>query len=64
MEIATWNSPNKFELRPPKLDASSRDISIILGYSVFALVMLIAIYLAGSGSGTAPADFADMTVFP
>ena len=39
-------------------------MSIILGYSVLAVVMLIAIYLAGGEPGTAPGDFAGMTVFP
>jgi hypothetical protein len=47
-----------------KADAPSRDMSIILGYSVLALVMLIAIYLAGGEPGTAPGDFTAMTVFP
>ncbi|HWZ39354.1 MAG TPA: hypothetical protein VNY08_13735 [Bradyrhizobium sp.] len=47
-----------------KADAPSRDMSIILGYSVLAVVMLIAIYLAGGEPGTAPGDFAGMTVFP
>jgi hypothetical protein len=47
-----------------KADAPSRDLSIILGYSVLAVVMLIAIYLAGGEPGTASGDFANMTVFP
>jgi hypothetical protein len=47
-----------------KVDSPSRDFSIILGYSVLALVMLIAIYLAAGAPGTAPGDFAGMTVFP
>jgi hypothetical protein len=47
-----------------KADVRSRDISIILGYSVFALVMLLAIYFAAGGPGAAEADFANMVVFP
>jgi hypothetical protein len=47
-----------------KADAPSRDMSIILGYSIFALVILLAIYLAAGGPGTAEADFANMVVFP
>jgi hypothetical protein len=47
-----------------KVDAPSRDMSIILGYAVLALVMLTAICLAGGEPGTAPGDFATMTVFP
>ena len=47
-----------------KIDVPGRDMTIILGYSVFALVMLLAIYLAASGPGTEPADFANMVAFP
>jgi hypothetical protein len=47
-----------------KADVRGRDISIILGYSIFALVMLLAIYFAAGGPGTAEADFANMVVFP
>jgi hypothetical protein len=47
-----------------KVDVPSRDMTIILGYSIFALVMLIAIYLAASGPGTEAADFANMVAFP
>jgi uncharacterized membrane protein len=42
----------------------SHDTAILLGYSIFAIVLLIAIYLASMSSGTAPGDFASMTVFP
>jgi hypothetical protein len=47
-----------------KADAPSRDMSIMLGYSVLALVLLIAIYFAGGEPGTASGDFATLTVFP
>ena len=47
-----------------KVDVPGRDMTIILGYSVFALVMLLAIYLAASGPGTEAADFANMVAFP
>jgi hypothetical protein len=47
-----------------KADAPSRDMSIILGYAAFAIVMLLAIYLAGGEPGTASGDFAAMTAFP
>ncbi len=59
MELA-----QKVRIASTKADGPSRDMSIILGYSVLALVMLIAIYLAGGEPGTAPGDFATMTVFP
>jgi hypothetical protein len=47
-----------------KADVPSRDMTIILGYAVLSLVMLIAIYFSAGGPGTAPGDFAAMTVFP
>ena len=39
-------------------------MSIIIGYAVFALVLLVALYLAGGEPGTSAADLANMTVFP
>jgi hypothetical protein len=47
-----------------KVDVRSRDMTIILGYSIAALVMLLAIYLAASGPGTEAADFANRVAFP
>lgn len=47
-----------------RVDVPSRDMTSILGYSFFALVMLLAIYLAASGPGTEAADFANMVAFP
>jgi hypothetical protein len=44
--------------------ARSRDTAILFGYLIFAIVLLIAIYLGSMSSGTAPGDFASMTVFP
>jgi hypothetical protein len=52
------------QIASAKVDVRSRDVTIILGYSIFALVMLLAIYLAASGPGTAAADFANMVAFP
>ena len=45
-------------------EVRSRDMTILLGYAAFAIVLLIAIYLGSMSSGTAPGDFATMTVFP
>jgi hypothetical protein len=45
-------------------DVRSHDRSIILGYAAFALVLMVAIYLAGGEPGTSAADLANMTVFP
>jgi hypothetical protein len=45
-------------------ELKSYDNTILIGYATFAIVMLIAIYLASLSSGIAPGDFASMTVFP
>lgn len=39
------------------------DVSIVLGYLAFAL-LLVAIYLASGQPGTEPGDFSKMTLFP
>jgi hypothetical protein len=44
-------------------EVKSYDMSIVLGYAAFAVVLLIAIYL-GAISGGMPGDFAAMTVYP
>ncbi len=45
-------------------EVGSHDLAIVLGYVAFAVVLMIAIYLGSLSSGTAPGDFATMTVFP
>jgi hypothetical protein len=45
-------------------NANDRDAIILISYAAFAVVLLIAIYLASMSSGTAPGEFASMTVFP
>lgn len=45
-------------------DVRSYDAAILLGYAVFAILLLIAMYLDSMSSGTATAAFASMTVFP
>jgi hypothetical protein len=42
----------------------NHEITIILGYSIFAALMLMAIVLASGGPGVSPEDLASMTVFP
>jgi len=42
----------------------NHDMAIVLGYSIFAIVMVIAICLASGGPGTDVADFATMSAFP
>ncbi len=51
-------------LTATKSDERNHDTAILLGYSIFAIVMVIAIYLASGGSGTDIADFANMSAFP
>jgi hypothetical protein len=59
MELA-----QQVRLASTKSDVRSRDLSIIIGYAAFALIVLVAIYLADGEPGTSAADLANMTVFP
>jgi len=67
----------RFQTAPTRLETSrletsglatrglaNRDVAILIGYAAFAIVLLIAIYLAAMSCGTAPGDLATMTVFP
>ena len=45
-------------------EVNNQDAMILLGYSIFAIVLLIAIYFGSMSSGTVPGDFASMIVFP
>jgi hypothetical protein len=47
-----------------KPEARGRDTTILLGYSILAIVFLIAMYFASMSPGTAPGDFGMMSVFP
>jgi len=47
-----------------KPEVRSRDTAILVGYSILAIVFLIAMVFASMSSGTAPVDFAAMTAFP
>jgi hypothetical protein len=47
-----------------KTEVRSREMSIILGYSILAVLMLMAMVLAFGGPGVLPEDLASMTVFP
>jgi hypothetical protein len=51
------------QLASTESNVRSRDVSIILGYVAFAIVMMIVIGLDASQAGTSP-DFANITVFP
>jgi hypothetical protein len=52
----------RFQTEPGRL--ANSDVPILIGYAAFAMVLLVVIYFASMSSGTAPADFAVMTVFP
>lgn len=59
MEIA-----QKTRLETARRKISDLDVTILLGYSISAIMLLIGIYLGSMSAGTAPGDFATMTVFP
>lgn len=40
------------------------DMSILLGYSIFAIVFLVVVYFDSISPGAAAGDFALTTVFP
>jgi hypothetical protein len=46
------------------LEVKSYDMTIILGYAIFAIVFLAAVYFDSVSPGTALGDFASMTVLP
>jgi hypothetical protein len=50
--------------RVVKSDERNRDMTVILGYSILAVLMLMAIVLAFGGPGVSPEDLASMSVFP
>jgi len=52
------------KLSPAQREVKSHDGTIMLSYLALAIVFMIAIYLGSLSSGTAPGDFATMTVFP
>jgi hypothetical protein len=47
-----------------KGEVRNRDMTILLGYVVFAIVVLLVIYLDSMSSGTAHGDLIPTTVFP
>jgi hypothetical protein len=54
----------KLRLESAKRGEQSHDMAIMSGYSILAILLLLAIFFASSGPGTAPVDFADMSAFP
>jgi hypothetical protein len=59
MEIA-----RQTRLETAQRSIRSHDVTVLLRYSIFAIVLLIAIYLGSMSAGTARGDLAMMTVFP
>jgi hypothetical protein len=59
MEIA---GQTRFDIAQRQV--KNRNATFLLGYSIFASVLLIAIYFGSMSSGIAPGDLASMTVFP
>jgi hypothetical protein len=59
MEIA---EQTRFDVT--KREVRNHDPMILIGYSIFAIALLIAIYFGSLSAGTAPSDFTSMTVFP
>jgi len=59
MEIA---QRTRFEIA--EREVRSHDVTIMLGFTAFALLLATAIYFDSMSSGIAPGDLATMTVFP
>ena len=59
MEIA---GQTRFDIAQRQV--KNRNATFLLGCSIFASVLLIAIYLGSTSPGIAPGDLASMTVFP
>jgi hypothetical protein len=47
-----------------KLKVKHYDTTILLAYVALTIAFLIVIYMASTSPGTAPGEFASMTVFP
>ena len=47
-----------------ELKAKDYDTLITLAYAIFSIAFLVIIYAASMSAGTAPGEFASMTVFP
>jgi hypothetical protein len=47
-----------------KAKSEGHDAPILLGYSFFVIVLLVAIYFGSMPSGITPGDLATITIFP
>ena len=59
MEIA-----QKTRFETTQREARSHDVTILLGYSVFAILLLIGVCWGSIAAGIAPGELASMMVFP
>jgi GNAT superfamily N-acetyltransferase len=59
MEIA-----QQARLETAERGVRGHDVTILFGYSFFAIVLLLGIYFGSMSSGTALGDLASMTVLP
>jgi hypothetical protein len=57
-------SGRNVRLPTAKDDERRYDLTILFGYVVFAILLMVVIYFAAGGSGTAAADFATISTFP
>jgi hypothetical protein len=60
----TMEIVQRARLKTAQGELRSHDMTILVGYVAFAIVLVLAIYFDALSSGTAPGDFATMTVFP
>ncbi len=47
-----------------ELEVKDYDTLIMLSYAIFSIAFLVIIYAAAMSAGTAPGEFASMSVFP
>jgi hypothetical protein len=64
MEILKMELAQQVRHSAVKGEGRNHEMSIILGYSILAVLMLMAIVFACGGPGVSPEDLASMTVFP
>ena len=64
LEIIAMEIAQQSRFATAKPEARGHDTTILLGYSILAIVFLIATYFASMSPGTALGDFAMMSVFP
>jgi hypothetical protein len=64
IEDNTMQIAQQTRFETTRREVRSYDVTILLGYSVFAILLLVGIYWHSMSSGLAPGDLASMTVYP